>query len=32
MAHWRLKLPTILLVAVAIASTVGKVSPFGFHW
>jgi hypothetical protein len=32
MIHWRLKLPMILLVAVAIASAVGKASPLGFFW
>jgi hypothetical protein len=32
MVHWRLKLPTIVLVALAIASAVGKIGPYGFHW
>jgi hypothetical protein len=32
MVHWRLKLPAILLLALTVASAIGKVSPTGFHW
>ena len=32
MVHWRLKLPMVILVALAVASAIGKFGGIGFHW
>jgi|GEM_PF-5020619 hypothetical protein len=32
MLHWAHKLSTVVLVALAVAGAMGKVSPFAFHW
>jgi hypothetical protein len=32
MVHWRLKLPTLALVAVVVAAALGKGTPYGFFW
>jgi hypothetical protein len=32
MVHWRLKLPTLALLAVVAASALGRATPFGFFW
>jgi len=32
MVHWRLKLPTLALLAVVVAAALGKAAPYGFFW
>jgi hypothetical protein len=32
MLHWRIKLTTLALMAVVLASAIGKSDPFGFFW
>jgi hypothetical protein len=32
MVHWRIKLPTVVLVALVIASAVAKGGGIGFSW
>jgi hypothetical protein len=32
MLHWRIKLTTLALAAVVLASAFGSFSPFGFFW
>jgi hypothetical protein len=32
MLHWSHKLPAVAVVALAVVSLLGKVSPLGFSW
>jgi hypothetical protein len=32
MVHFRLKLPTLALLAVVVAAVLGKGTPYGFFW
>jgi hypothetical protein len=30
--HWRLRLPTLALLAFVVAAALGKATPYGFFW
>jgi hypothetical protein len=32
MVHWRLKLPTLAVLAIVVAAALGRVAPYGFFW